>query len=121
MTILFDYMDIHSENQKTCRGDDYLSIKTDGKRRYFCGNSPTDDGYLALSIPSTKKASKIHFTFRTNNDGDSGKGVQLLFFADELPMAESEEDSEEDSEEEAEEESGTVAEKVVNNPVHKHY
>ena len=81
MTILFDHMDIHSKNQKTCRGDDYLSIKIDGERKYFCGKSPTDDGYKVLALPLNRKVRRIHFSFRTNNDGYGGSGVQLLFLA----------------------------------------
>ena len=87
MTILFDHMDIHSENQKTCRGDDYLSIKKGGKRKYFCGKSPTEDGYRVLAIPQKGKDRRVQFSFRTNNDGDGGNGVQLLFFAGELTVA----------------------------------
>ena len=95
MTILFDHMDIHSENQKTCRGDDYLSIQAKGSRKYFCGKSPTEDGIMALVIKPRGKDSRVQFSFRTNNDGDGGSGVQLLYFAG-VPMEDSMEDDEDD-------------------------
>ena len=84
MTIIFDHMDIHSENQKTCKGDDFLSIKGKGKRKYFCGKSPQGDKIMSLSIPQRGKDSIVQFSFRTNNDGNEGSGVQLLFFAGQL-------------------------------------
>ena len=77
-------MDIHSENQKTCKGDDFLSIKGKGKRKYFCGKSPQGDKIMSLSIPQRGKDSIVQFSFRTNNDGNEGSGVQLLFFAGQL-------------------------------------
>ena len=84
MFVIFDHMDIHSENQETCRGDDYLSIGKGGERIYVCGQSPDKFSYRAFTIPPKGRDAKVQFVFRTNNDGDAGSGVQLLLFGGDL-------------------------------------
>ena len=84
-------MDIHSENQKTCRGDDYLRIKgPGGKQKFYCGqaDSQLDEEVTFQQMGPWGQDKKIYFSFRSNNDEENGGGVQLVMFADDMGILE---------------------------------
>ena len=70
ITWIFTY----SENQKTCRGDDYLRIKgPGGKQKFYCGqaDSQLDEEVTFQQMGPWGKDKKVHFSFRFNNDEEN--------------------------------------------------
>ena len=71
-------MDIETPNKDKCQGD-YLRIKVSNFTKFYCGQL---DGpkLLKLGPFDGTFTRKVKISFRSDNDGERGRGVKLYFY-----------------------------------------
>ena len=76
--IEFIDMDIETPKLDKCQGD-YLRIKVNDSAKFYCGQL-NGTKLLKMGPFAGTFTRKVHISFRSDNDGERGRGVKLYLY-----------------------------------------